>query len=191
MNRPLSTLLIAALTLGFSCLGTAKNVPGEGAEAGAKKFIAEQLLGYWMFDTKKTLAAMTKAALKEAGIDELDEKQRKEMEEQVAEMAKELVLEFKPDGAATAHEEDGPEDAKHKILKPDEATGKFEMSVDHGGGDDGNSAKCLIEGDHLRFMPDDVEMQIHLKRLTKAQAKKQIAKIQKGAKKPEEDKGRE
>lgn len=191
MTRLLSPTLIAVLTLGLTSLGSAKNTTEENPGAGKQKPIAEQLLGYWMVDTQKTLAAMTRAALKEAGVDKLNEKQRRKIDDEVAEMAGQMVLEFKADDAATAHQEEGAEDATYKIVKPNEATGEFELSVDHGGGNDDNTAKCLIKGDQFSFMPGDADMEIHLKRLTTPQAKQQIAKIQKGAKKPEEDKERE
>lgn len=151
----------------------------EKPPTATQKPIKEQILGPWNIDVPKTLAAMIRQAEKESGGQKIEDEQKTQMAEMVDAMAGSLQLDFMAEGKVHAHRPEETEEATYKIIKADEASGVFTMSVTPPEQEDADTASCKILGDHMVMGVEDGKFEIHLKRLTAEQAKAQRAKMKK------------
>ena len=171
----LPTLVIAA----FVTLGLIAPLPAQAPAAGAvKKKVSDLVLGYWAIDATAMLKAMI-AMAEEAGEDDIGEDDIADMKVMVAEMADSIVLEFLADGVARVHSADNEPDAKYAISEADDATGKFTMKITPEE-EDTEIAQASVTDEKMSLKTE--EMELHFVRLTREEARKRIAQIEKNAK---------
>ena len=168
--RTLSHALFCCLVLGLSSFALAK----DPASDTPKENIASQIIGHWGVNAEKTKAAMAKQI--EGTDDENEKDELAAMAAMVAEMQKQVVLEFRDD-KAIAYTEDGKEPATFAIEEEDLASGKFVMLVKPDDEDEEQKLSCRLQGDDLRMTMAEALMIVHWERLGTKKAKKRIKKI--------------